>query len=141
MPDSVLANFTKYVFRVLHIGPMVFLSYKIILDYFNDSLSTTNTAFFAVMGVLTAFAGNFVSISGVVNMFILKPKTMGDKKKLWMSWHHIKFIITIVLFSPVYKYLLQDGDLVKVRFYFMCSCLLVSPFMRFYREYYVAEYK
>jgi hypothetical protein len=141
MPDSVLANLTKYVFRVLHIGPMVFLSYKIILDYFNDSLSTQNTAFFAVMGVLTAFAGKFFSISGVVNMFLLKPKKMGDKKKLWMSWHHIKFIITIVLFSPVYKYLLQDGDLVKVRFYFMCSCLLVSPFMRFYREYYVAENK
>lgn len=66
---------------------------------------------------------------------------MGDKKKLWMSWHHIKFVITIALFSPLYKYLMSDNSLVNIRFYFMCACLIVSPFMRFYREYHVAKNK
>lgn len=55
----MLAWITKYVFRVLHIGPMVFLSYKIILDYINDTLSTQYSGFFAVMGLLTAIAGNY----------------------------------------------------------------------------------
>jgi hypothetical protein len=133
MGDPMLSWVTKYVFRVLHVGPMVFLSYKIILDYINDTLSTQHAGFFAVMGILTALAGTFRFSIGLINTFLLKPKTMGDKKKLWMSWHHIKFIITLALFSPIYKYLISDNDLVKIRFYFMCTCLAVSPFMRFYR--------
>jgi hypothetical protein len=59
MGDPILAWVTKYVFRVLHIGPMVFLSYKIIFDYMNDTLSTQNAGFFAIMGLLTAIAGNY----------------------------------------------------------------------------------
>lgn len=60
MRDPILGWATKYIFRVLHIGPMVFLSYKIILDYLNGSLSSSYNGFFAVIGILTAFAGKLI---------------------------------------------------------------------------------
>lgn len=39
MVDPLPTWIAKYIFRLLHIGPMVFLSYKIILDFLNDQIS------------------------------------------------------------------------------------------------------
>lgn len=65
---------------------------------------------------------------------------MGDNRKLWISWHHVKLLVTLVLFIPIYKFVpLLDSSIVNVRFYWLLVLVLVSPAARFYREYFVKK--
>jgi hypothetical protein len=50
---------TLYVCRVLHIGSIIGLGYKIINDYLNDTLSTQYSAVFGVVGVVAMVSGTF----------------------------------------------------------------------------------
>lgn len=59
---------------------------------------------------------------------------MGDRRKLWISWNHIKLLITLILFSPIYKLIPPLGDnLMNWRFYWLIIVGLLSPAARFYR--------
>ena len=71
---------------------------------------------------------------GFVNTLLLKPKKMGERRKLWISWNHIKLLITLVLFSPIQKVIpLLSENLMYVRFYWLIAVVLLSPAARFYR--------
>jgi hypothetical protein len=48
---------TKYIFRIAHIGSMIALSYDIIGEYLNGENLDKNKSFYAVMGVLVALSG------------------------------------------------------------------------------------
>lgn len=71
---------------------------------------------------------------GFVNTFLLQPKKMGERRKLWISWNHIKLLITLVLFSPIYKLITPLSDnLIYARFNWLVVVTLLSPAARFYR--------
>lgn len=46
-----------YLFRVMHIGSMMALSYKIIHDYILGVISTENSSVFAFAGILLMVSG------------------------------------------------------------------------------------
>lgn len=48
---------TLYVFRVLHIGSLIGLGYKIINDYLTGSISTQHSTLFAIVGVTAMVSG------------------------------------------------------------------------------------
>lgn len=59
---------------------------------------------------------------------------MGERRKLWISWNHIKLLITLVLFSPIQKFIpLLSENLMYVRFYWLVVVIFLSPAARFYR--------
>jgi hypothetical protein len=67
---------------------------------------------------------------------------MGENKKLWISWHHLKLLITLILFSPIYKYIpVLSGEIVNARFYWMIALIILSPAARFYREHFVKKHE
>lgn len=73
---------------------------------------------------------------GFINTFLLQPKKMGERRKLWISWNHIKLLITLVLFTPIQKLITPLSDnLVYARFYWLVALIFLSPAARFYREY------
>jgi hypothetical protein len=53
---------TLYIFRVLHISSMIGLSYKIIKDYLDNTLSTDYASAFAVLGVIAMASGKSISL-------------------------------------------------------------------------------
>jgi hypothetical protein len=59
---------------------------------------------------------------------------MGDKRKLWVGFHHIKLAITIFLYLPVAKWVMGGSALAAARMCWVIAILLISPYMRFYRE-------
>jgi hypothetical protein len=71
---------------------------------------------------------------GFINTYILKPEKMGGKKKLWVMYHHLKLTITAGLFLPVARWAMKEGTLATVRMCWVIAVLLISPYMRFYRE-------
>jgi hypothetical protein len=59
---------------------------------------------------------------------------MGDKKKLWVGFHHLKLALTILLYLPFGKWLMADSTLASLRMYWVIAIIFTSPYMRFYRE-------
>ena len=59
---------------------------------------------------------------------------MGEQRKLWIGYHHLKLLITISLWTPLAKLIFSEKILIDCRFYWMISIILVAPYMRFYRE-------
>ena len=47
-----------YIFRVLHIGSLIGISYKTVHDYLGGTLSLDNASFFAWMAVVVMASGN-----------------------------------------------------------------------------------
>ena len=64
---------------------------------------------------------------------------MKSNAKIWIGWHHLKLLVSLIVLTPVINKLVSDNSQVlKVRFYLVSFLLVSSPFMRFYREYYSA---
>jgi hypothetical protein len=68
---------------------------------------------------------------------------MGDqKKKLWISFNHVKALTAIIFFTPLVKiFPISLETRIDIQFYWMVLALLLSPFARFYREFFVAKEK
>jgi hypothetical protein len=65
---------------------------------------------------------------------------MGEKRKLWVGYHHLKLLTAVVIFTPLAKMLpISVETRINVQFYWMVMALLCSPFARFYREHFVAQ--
>lgn len=76
--------------------------------------------------------------------FLLRPERMGENKNLWVSWHNIKLLVTLILFLPIYKFLPVLGSgIVTARFIWLVSLVFLSPIAKYYREHYskLVEYK
>lgn len=64
---------------------------------------------------------------------------MGDQRKPWVGFHHLKLLTAAVIFTPVMSVVpLSSECKIDVQFYWMVIMLLLSPFARFYREHYTA---
>lgn len=67
---------------------------------------------------------------------------MGEHRKAWVGFHHLKLATALFLFTPVIKlFPISQEVKINLRFYWLVTALLLSPFFRFYREYFVAEEK
>lgn len=66
---------------------------------------------------------------------------MGDqKKKLWIGFNHLKALTALILFTPLVKiFPISLETRIDIQFYWMVLALLLSPFARFYREFFVAK--
>ncbi|CAK92722.1 unnamed protein product (macronuclear) [Paramecium tetraurelia] len=122
----------KYVFRVLHIGSVTALGGRIIYDYLwpDQGEITKSQALFA------GISGFLMILAGIVNIFLLKGKEkLKSKNKFWAGTLHLKAITTIIILTPLAKFISRDQQLVKaIQFYYVVAMLLLSPFLRFYRE-------
>lgn len=59
---------------------------------------------------------------------------MGNKRKLWVGFHHIKLLSGAILFSPIHNLLIKNLETkIDLQFYWIILALLASPFARFYR--------
>ena len=71
---------------------------------------------------------------GYMLTMLYEPQRMGEQKKLWISWHNLKLLVTLMLFLPVYKFIpLLHGGIVNARFYWLLVLIVLSPAARFYR--------
>jgi hypothetical protein len=69
--------------------------------------------------------------------FLLNPQSMGSGKNLWISWHHLKLLVTLVLFMPIYKFLpILSTGIVTARFFWLIALVFLSPMAKYYREHY-----
>lgn len=59
---------------------------------------------------------------------------MGEKRKLWVGFHHLKLAITLILYLPIGKWIISEPSLASLRMYWVLCTIFVSPYMRFYRE-------
>lgn len=97
-----------------------------------------------IMGIILIASGKHLPHVGFINTFLLKPKeTMKSNAKIWIGWHHLQLLFSLLLLTPILNKVVEDhATVLKVRFYFVSFLLISSPFMRYYREYYSSnEYK
>ena len=67
---------------------------------------------------------------------------MGEKRKLWVAFNHIKALTAVLIFTPIAKLLPWTVETkINVQFYWMVAALVLSPFARFYREFFVSKEK
>jgi hypothetical protein len=59
---------------------------------------------------------------------------MKEKRKLWVAYHHFKLAGTILLYLPLLKLVIGEAPLADLRMIWVVSIVLISPYMRFYRE-------
>mmetsp|Transcript_29789 Transcript_29789/g.34413 ORF Transcript_29789/g.34413 Transcript_29789/m.34413 type:complete len:150 (+) Transcript_29789:36-485(+) len=126
----------KYVFRVLHIGPVALYAGKVCYDYlFGDptaAYSKSEKTFYGIAGVL-------ILVSGLVNTFVIlqtKKNLPKENHKVWSMISHTKLLLTMIFFTPLCGMILSQENKVSVQFWLVASFVLISPFMRYYREYY-----
>jgi hypothetical protein len=61
---------------------------------------------------------------------------MGEKKKAWIFFHHLKFATAIVLFTPVITlFPISKATRINIQFYWIIGSLVMAPMARYYREY------
>lgn len=76
-------------------------------------------------------------IPGYLMTFLMQPEQMGANKSLWVSWHHLKLLVTLILFMPVYKFLpILSTGIVTARFFWLVALVFLSPMAKYYREHY-----
>jgi len=128
----------KYTVRVCHMFSVIALSGKVIFDYlFNtdtssDTSSSGESPFYAIIGVI-------MIVSGTINTFLQKPTlTLKEHKPLWMNTMYAKFIITVIICSPIPKILfgISKEQHTALQFYVILAFIFISPYLRFYREHY-----
>ena len=126
----------KYIFRFLHVFGFVAVGGRVMFAYLFPSSNIwedkgANAYYYTWIGL--SFAAGFV------NFFILKPKEkLKEDRKLWIGLVHTKLVVGILIFTPVLQAIggYSDKTYVAIQFYFLILFLIVSPFMRFYREHY-----
>jgi len=146
----------KYIFRLIHIVSFAFIFGNVSYDLFisrrvpiNSQTSTSlqvekqNKIYF---GLTVAFYV-LIILSGLINMIILviEKKFVKDRNyNLWKYLLVIKTFVTIFL-TPILDYFIElttDEEsaftiALKIRFSFLLILTLISPFLRFLREYYL----
>lgn len=69
-------------------------------------------------------------------MYLMHPAQMGDKKKVWILFHYLKFVTAILLFTPINTFLpISKALRINIQFYWIITSLVLAPMARYYREY------
>eukprot|EP01017_Pseudomicrothorax_dubius_P024033 TRINITY_DN2557_c0_g1_i2.p1 TRINITY_DN2557_c0_g1~~TRINITY_DN2557_c0_g1_i2.p1 ORF type:complete len:180 (+),score=41.33 TRINITY_DN2557_c0_g1_i2:61-540(+) len=128
----------KYLGRLFHIAPVMFVSGKIICDYL---LSPTYGSYSTGLSVFFALNGILLIISGFANIYILKAKEkLRNRFGVWVGLTHLKLLISLIFFTPIAKFvgskLEAESTVLAIQFYIIVVFFIISPFLRFYRERY-----
>ena len=86
--------------------------------------------------ILSALSGILLIISGIVNMILLyKEKNYDRESSEYKVWKYILYskLVLVILLTPLFDKHLS----LEFKFYIALSMFLVSPFSRFYREYFI----
>jgi fucose permease len=82
-------------------------------------------------------------LAGFINTIILDPKTkMKGNASQWIGTTHTKLIssfkimiiIGLFIMTPIFEYIVDEDTALAIRFYLCGLWIVVSPFLRFYRE-------
>ena len=136
--DLIPAYLPAYIFNVLHIGSMVGLSFKVVKDYMRNTIFIEYDMVFLLMTLISMGSGIvFCNMLGYMMTFLFQTSQMGANKNLWISWHNLKLLVTLILFLPVYKFLpVLNTGIVTARFIWFVALIFLSPMAKFYREHY-----
>lgn len=131
-----LAVWKKYIFRVLKIITLVIVCHQVINAKILGKEHKHLRTFYFINNILCIFAGKSILNPGAVNMYLMHPAQMGEKKKAWIMFHHIKFVTALVLFTPVVTLIpLAKNTRINLQFYWVLISLILAPMARYYREY------
>ena len=145
--SNLLFRSVKYVFRTLHMMSFAFLFGNYSYDYYFgprqvsedliSSLRKTNIS----MGIILV-------ISGFINMLVLlkeKNYVKNTAYKVWRRTFEVMFCVSLVCFTPLFDIILKKlgnenkEQILKWKIFIMAIIFVLSPFLRFYREYNMKE--
>jgi uncharacterized membrane protein len=135
----------KYIFRTLHMISFALIFGNACYDiYFGKRFPKLQGATLA----LNIISSLVLIISGLINMILLIVEKKYEKDSSYQLWKRIligKFFLTLLLTPLLDKSFnllnLDVENVPNVRFSLMTLMFLVSPFLRFYREYYLLPTK
>jgi hypothetical protein len=147
--------FIKYIFRVFHIGSFALIFGNLFVDYLFEQRSKTISATDRSNYVLLHISSSvLLMISGLVNMIILIYENKYAKNTSYTIWKYLlifKFFMSLVLTPLLEKILplnyfteknvntltIEDKSRIyfKVRVGVTLALFLISPLLRFLREY------
>jgi len=146
---------TKYIFRTIHMGSYAMIFGNMALDFFfgqrSKSLESSEKSKFLLLHIASSI---LLLLSGLINMIILVVENKYSKNKAYAVWKYLlmtKFFFTLVLTPLLEKFLplnfftsknlnsitFEEKSQIyfKVRFGTTLVLFLISPFLRFLREY------
>jgi hypothetical protein len=131
--------YAAYIFRILHVIPVCLLSGQIVfsclfLDKEREPMAYEKT-FYGICGAM-------LLISGLVNSHILDTSKMAPKstKLFWIKLVLGKLMITVLFFTPLFTNFVvpllrvSPQQAKQIQAALLLIILLVSSFLRFYRE-------
>lgn len=111
----------KYTFRIFHVLTFTTIGSSVIYEYLFDQPQLEIIFSWTLSAILM--------ISGFINIYLLEPhQKMQSRARFWVGLTHIKLISTLLIIAPIFTVP------AAIRFYFVLCWLLLSPFLRFYRE-------
>jgi hypothetical protein len=140
----------KYLFRLIHMISFAFIFGNCSYDLFLERRLELNDPKKKSFVGLTVTFSILLILSGLINMYLIIREKNFIKDIHYNVWKHslyTKVLISIFL-TPLLEILvgIQQTDPIKiqdtstvVRFSFLLLLTLYSPFLRYYREYYVSS--
>jgi hypothetical protein len=138
----------KYIFRLFHIFAFAMVFGNVSYDLFIKKRVSGVDKFSGVNQGLNIFFYVLIMVSGLVNMILLvvEKKFIKDfHYEVWKKSLIVKFILTLFV-TPMLEALISisekdqdkiDSVALPIKFSLMLIFTLASPFLRFYREYYL----
>ena len=129
----------KYIFRLGHIGPVVLIGGKLLIDYltYPNTPLKNNEKWNDIFGILTIVMG----VSGYINSMLLKPKKNLQQKRIpWTILVHVKLLSLAFYFDRFTSLIFKDEKkVVTLRLHLALFWIVLSPALRYYREYYTQK--
>jgi hypothetical protein len=135
----------KYIFRTLHMGSFGIIFGNFIYDYlFGKRIAGVSDDLKKPLNGVHVASCIVLIISGIVNMVLLYIENRFVKNGAYEFWK--KAIITKLAFTlsltPILDVVIPDKETAfKIRVGGVLGLFLVSPFLRYYREYYLSPQK
>lgn len=135
---SVIFYIAKYLFRLLHVTTFGLIFGNLFYDYMFgkriDTLKDTKSQYVS-MHVISSIV---LMASGLINMIILIKENKYIKNTSYQVWKKLliwKFMLSLVI-TPLLDRFIKDPVLAfKIRVFTVCGLLVLSPFLRYFREY------
>lgn len=142
---GVLFFATKYIFRTLHMITFALIYGNACYDiYFGKRFPELK----GIALALNISSSLILIISGLINMILFIIEKRFEKNSNYLLWKNLlilKFFLSLLLTPLLDKscnIVGLDSELVpKIRFALMTFMFLISPFLRFFREYYLVPTK
>ncbi len=141
---GIIFYFSKYIFRLLHITTYGLIFGNIFYDFvFGKRIDNIgdNRSKYVIIHVASSV---ILMISGFVNMVILVKENNYKKNTFYQIWKKLliwKFLISFTLTPMLDKFIKDQSLCFKIRVYVVCILLIISPFLRFFREYCLTSQK